>query len=185
MLLTSVSEMLLLAKLKSGESDSWHFDQLPIDTLLKSVVEQYKHEIEDKRLDLVVTTEPFTYLGDHDSMEKMFDNLISNAVHYTTNGGTVEVTGKRWGEGYRVSVRDNGIGIKADQIKSIFDPHFRTIEAKRHCNLSTGLGLAIVKEAAAFHDVGLTVESEEGVGSCFFLTFPLERRNLLGMEEDE
>ena len=79
----------------------------------------------------------------------LFDNLLTNAVHYSHDGGAVEVTCRRQAEGMaQVVIRDHGIGIPAEKLPHIFEEFYRTREAVRHNKASTGLGLAIVRDVA-------------------------------------
>ena len=101
------------------------------------------------------------------------ENLLTNAVNYSFDGGIVEVCCDRDDQGTaRVVVSDTGIGIQPGKLPRIFDDYFRTSEASVHNKASTGLGLAIVRVVALIWSIGVEVQSAPGRGTQFTLTFP-------------
>jgi signal transduction histidine kinase len=109
----------------------------------------------------------------HDHAAMILDNILSNAITYSRDGGKVAVSCRATlAGGAAVAVRDAGIGISADKLPRIFDDYFRTNQAARHNQASTGLGLAIVRQAAIAGRIAVRVESAEGQGTQFFLDFP-------------
>lgn len=110
---------------------------------------------------------PLTVTTRSERMRELVTNLVSNAVKYNKDGGTVTVTVD--GDNRRLIVADTGIGIPADQTKRIFD-RFYTVDTSRSTG-GYGLGLAIVKRLAAVEGWKITVESEVGVGSTFTVEF--------------
>jgi signal transduction histidine kinase len=110
-------------------------------------------------------------------MTQVLDNLINNAIRYTSEGGSIVVsTGKtkaRGREWATVSVADTGMGIPEDEQPHVFERFFRG-EKPRTLQISgTGLGLAIVKEIVELHGGQVTVESEVNEGSRFTVWLPL------------
>jgi two-component system sensor histidine kinase VicK len=104
-------------------------------------------------------------------VEQMFENLISNAIKYTPEGGRVEMT--CWPEAHetvRAVVRDNGIGIPKSEMSRVFTQFFRASNVQDV--IGSGLGLTIVKEIVAKHSGQIQVESEEGIGTTVTLYFP-------------
>ncbi|MCA8830040.1 sensor histidine kinase [Hymenobacter pini] len=98
-------------------------------------------------------------------------NLISNAVKYNRESGTITVSGRPEADGYRLSVADTGPGIAAQHLPHLFD-RFRRFQAGAAAPEGYGLGLPIAKTIAEFHKAPLTVESTEGKGTTFSLWFP-------------
>ena len=112
-----------------------------------------------------------TAVADHAAM--LLDNLVANAVNYSHEGGTVEVScSPRPGGGATVAVRDRGIGIPAEKLPRVFDDFFRTTEAASHNRNSTGLGLAIVRQAALAGDIDVSIRTAPAAGTVVTLTFP-------------
>ncbi len=117
-------------------------------------------------------------MGDINKLERVFSNLISNAIKFTSSGGkiTIEVssvagTGVEVGLTFlRVSITDTGEGIVAEAIPYLFEP-YRQAESRKKA-AGVGLGLAIVKRIVASHGGNISVRSQLGVGSCFTVMLP-------------
>ena len=114
-------------------------------------------------------------LGSAAELHSAFSNLVSNAVRYTPEGGTVRLSW-RYVEGRGVfSVSDSGIGIEARHIARLTERFYRVDSGRSRESGGTGLGLAIVKHALTRHQAVLDVASEPGTGSTFSAVFPAER----------
>lgn len=109
--------------------------------------------------------------GDREELDRIFNNLVGNAVKYTQTGG-VEVRTARVEGWIRISVADTGIGIPADALPQLFQEFFRARNAKATGETGTGLGLAIVKGLVERYGGRVEVESEEGVGTSFCVLLP-------------
>ena len=110
--------------------------------------------------------------GNRDELASAFGNLVSNAVRYTPDGGTVGLAW-RLGEGGGIfSVSDSGIGIEARHIPRLTERFYRVDSGRSRESGGTGLGLAIVKHALTRHQAVLDVVSEPGRGSTFSAVFP-------------
>jgi signal transduction histidine kinase len=124
--------------------------------------------------------------GDWDPprLEQVLFNLLTNAFKYSPKGGDIEVkVDKVDQKAAMVSVRDQGIGIPQDQRERIFEPFFRSSTAVEAKTVGAGLGLYISKEIIERHDGRMWFESDEGVGSTFSFSLPLnsECMNLVPM----
>lgn len=111
------------------------------------------------------------FTGDSQRLAQTCDNLISNALKFTPEGGAVLVTLRRESDTAVLGIEDTGIGIPADQIDSIFERMFRTKQAEHIPG--TGLGLAITKAIVDAHDGAIEVSSEEDKGTLFNVRLPL------------
>jgi len=117
---------------------------------------------------------PWTVEADPDQLSQVFHNLVLNAVQAMPQGGTVTLGFQRLPGGQiAVSVTDQGVGIPAEYRSRIFDPYFTT-KAK-----GTGLGLSVVHAVVKRHGGTLEVESKEGQGTTFLVTFPSAMGELL------
>lgn len=114
-----------------------------------------------------------TVLGDELRLRELLLNIVDNAVKYSKPGGTVEIGLQADREAVRLSVRDQGIGIRQEALGRIFDRFYRAEEARTHTNKGTGLGLAICAWIADIHHGRIEVESAPGVGSTFTIVLPL------------
>ena len=103
-------------------------------------------------------------------MRELTDNLVQNAIRYNKPNGSVwvEVHG---GDQPRLVVKDNGIGIPADEQQRIFERFYRVDKSRSKATGGTGLGLAIVKHIVEIHDAKLSLESEPGQGTTITVNF--------------
>jgi PAS domain S-box-containing protein len=120
---------------------------------------------------------------DYNMLERAITNLVDNAIKYTPNGGTIEVSVIRREDAVVVSVRDSGLGISPENQKRLFERHVRLARQEHKRIKGSGLGLFIVRSVAQRHGGNAWVESEEGNGSCFYLSVPLSDANLIGSHE--
>ena len=113
--------------------------------------------------------------GDRARIAQLLDNLVSNAVKFTPEGGRVDVR-VRAGESQAIlEVRDSGMGIPAEEQEFLFERFFRTSTATEQAIQGTGLGLAISKAIVEAHSGRITVASEEGAGTTFRVALPLHQ----------
>jgi two-component system phosphate regulon sensor histidine kinase PhoR len=108
-----------------------------------------------------------TLTGDRELIEYAFYNLLTNAVKYSPGDTRVSIFAERNGEELRISVRDQGIGMDAKEIKNIFKKFYRTQRAEQSGEVGTGIGLSIVEQIVTHHGGRMEVTSEPGKGSCF------------------
>jgi signal transduction histidine kinase len=111
-------------------------------------------------------------MGDPYRLKQLFYNLIENAIKYSNDGGTVEITTGSNGQYPNVSIKDEGLGISKEDIPYIFDRFYRVDKSRSREAGGTGLGLSICKWIAEAHQGRITVESEPGTGSCFTVWIP-------------
>jgi two-component system, OmpR family, sensor histidine kinase BaeS len=113
--------------------------------------------------------------ADPDRIEQVLRNLLTNALHYTPEGGRVAVKLDPDGDGLTVSVTDTGIGISPDDLPRLFDRFYRVDRSRTRSTGGTGLGLAIVKQLVEAHGGRVWATSEVGKGSTFFFHLPTSR----------
>jgi PAS domain S-box-containing protein len=111
-------------------------------------------------------------VGDTIALREIIINLLTNAVKYTLAGGSVSVALGETGNGYRVEVKDTGIGMSKEAQKYLFNKFYRVHGGLESGSNGTGLGLYIAKSIAERHSGTIAVESEESKGSTFTLTLP-------------
>ena len=115
--------------------------------------------------------------GSGQELHSAFGNLVSNAVRYTPEGGSITLSWQDEGEQLRFSVADTGIGIPREHIPRLTERFYRVDRGRSRGSGGTGLGLAIVKHVLARHHARLEIKSEPDKGSTFSAVFPRERRN--------
>ncbi|MCG8374088.1 MAG: HAMP domain-containing histidine kinase [Balneolales bacterium] len=147
-----------------------HKSKFDISLLISEVVSTYKPIANEKGLQLEVTCSDKSFVeADHDKMEQVLDNLVSNAIKYTTEG-SIEVGCERERDSVTISVKDTGIGIGEEHLDRLFDRFYRTDKARSRDKGGTGLGLAVVKGILSAHHKEIKVESVPGKGSRFHFT---------------
>lgn len=114
---------------------------------------------------------PPTIAADRTALEQVFSNLFSNAVKYAPNAPDIYVTGWQEGETVRVTVRDEGLGIDADDLPRMFQRYFR---ARTSTGIAgTGIGLNFVQQIIELHGGTIEVESTRGKGTMFTVAIPI------------
>jgi len=112
-------------------------------------------------------------LANRRAIEEVISNLLTNAIKYTPEGGSVTVSATEEQEYVRISVRDTGIGISRDNLDRIFERFYRVRDDRTRFISGTGLGLAIVKSIAEAHNGSVKVESQTDRGSTFHVSLPV------------
>ncbi len=167
-----VDDLLVLSSLEAPEKQP---NRRPVDVseLAREVVQSYGHLASERGLELGFSSEeslpPVT--GDTELLRTLLENLIENAVKYTSEG-KVEVS-VRMRDGHTVvSVTDTGPGIAAEDQPRIFERFYRVDKDRSRASGGTGLGLSIAKHIAMIHGASLRVASNPGEGSVFSVEFP-------------
>ncbi len=152
------------------------FEKLDLKSLLAEVVSDAMPNVKRKSQVLTYKAPELKcdYLGDSIALNKVFTNLISNAIRYTQEGGKIRVGLKLDDMSYIVRVSDNGSGIPDAEQVNIFKEFYRTPSARKQITDGTGLGLAIVMRMVELHDGSIQVKSHMGQGSKFIVTLPFE-----------
>jgi signal transduction histidine kinase len=175
-LLSLINDVLDLAKVKAGRI---HLDEVALEAggVIHAAAAEMKLMAESKGVHLVeVIGPPLNFRADARRVHQVLLNLVSNAIKFTAAGGTVSLSFDSDSSlGPRISVSDTGIGLTADELRSIF-VEYGQVEGHRDINPSgTGLGLPICRKLAILMGGTLVGESTVGVGSMFRLTLPPTR----------
>jgi two-component system sensor histidine kinase VicK len=112
---------------------------------------------------------------DEDKITQVLDNIISNALKYSPQGGNITFRVKELGDEILVSVSDEGVGIPKSDLSKVFERFYRVDKARSRKLGGTGLGLAIAKEVVVAHGGKIWAKSQEHKGTTIFFTLPLER----------
>lgn len=110
---------------------------------------------------------------DRDQLEKVFFNLLSNAFKNTPAGGRIEVIISREGTSIEARIRDTGNGIPSDETGNVFKRFYQKENDQENSRNGFGIGLSIVEDIVHLHHGIVSVESDEGKGSCFIVKLPL------------
>lgn len=165
-----------LVTLQRYDSDDHFIEKKPFDLqlMVSMMKEMLEPEAQEKGLSLKCDNEPNRVFGDPDKIEQVLENLVSNAIKFTSEG-SVQINTRTEGNSVIVEVEDTGIGISKEHLDRLFDRFYRTDKARSRDKGGTGLGLAVVKGILNAHGTEIHVESEPGMGSKFW--FSLERVN--------
>ncbi len=121
-----------------------------------------------------IPKEPLYVEIDTDKITQVLDNIISNALKYSPEGGTVTFTIDILASEIQIRVRDEGVGIPQESVNKIFDRFYRVDKARTRQLGGTGLGLAIAKEMIQAHGGDIWAQSKEGRGTTVFFTLPYD-----------
>jgi signal transduction histidine kinase len=168
-----------LLDLAAGKADLKSHDvsePLPLEDNLIRVVDRFAAPAKEKELTLKwqnLSTKPCKVMASSEALDRIFNNLLANAVKYTPSKGTVTVTLSRTDGDARIVFEDTGIGIPEDAMAHLFEEFYRAPNAKEFEYEGTGLGLTIAKDLIARLGGWITVHSTVGEGTRFTISLPL------------
>jgi signal transduction histidine kinase/DNA-binding response OmpR family regulator len=178
-LLGLVNQLLDISKLETGNMKLRTISQ-NIIPLIKSLMISFTSFAERKQITLKFKSdydELIVYL-DKDKVEKIITNILSNAFKFTPDHGKIEVEVSKNEKYAVINISDTGVGIPSDKISKIFDRFYQVNGTHTREQEGTGIGLAHSKELAELHRGKIEVESEEGKGTTFTISFPLGKAHL-------
>jgi signal transduction histidine kinase len=165
--------LLFLAQIEAGKL-SLEVGAVDLAAVAAESVETARPLAEEKEITLTLATSPLPLLaGDRVRLGQLLDNLVSNAVKFTPQGGRVDVRASSSREHAILEVRDSGMGIPADEQEHVFERFFRTTRATEQAIQGTGLGLAISNAIVHAHGGRITLASDDGEGATFRVTIPI------------
>lgn len=171
-----VSDLLVLARADYG-GIQFEFQPISLNTLLNEVRRESEVLVHSRELTFILGNNPdIEIIGDYDRMKQLLLNLVSNAIKFTRNGGTITVQSRQEDGRAIIEVIDTGIGISSEDAKHIFDRFFQADTSRvraENINDGVGLGLSIAKWIAQSHHGKIFVESRLGEGSTFRVSIPL------------
>ncbi len=170
MLLALVNDLLALAVSKTMAPDEPR-KSLSLRAALQAVLDRFAVEAAQKQITLVCNDIPesLTVLATESGLDRIFSNLIGNAIKYTPSGGRVcMVTAVQFPQ-IHITITDTGIGVPAADLPHIWDEFYRAQNAKQAGILGTGLGLSIVRQLVESFGGSIHVDSTEGKGTTFTL----------------
>lgn len=144
-----------------------------ISDLIKEVITPVQSAIDQKHLDLYLDLDPSaTLYVDADSVKVVLRNLLSNAVKYTPEAGRISLRTQREGQGWRITVQDNGVGISADRQATLFDASRTYTTLGISQEKGSGLGLILCQEFVSRNGGSIRVESHTNTGTAFHVWLP-------------
>jgi signal transduction histidine kinase len=170
-LLDTINTMLMISKTESG-LDKLTRKEIDLPGLVREACELFEPAAEDKRIILSHDVPDKKYVvGDHRMIQRMFSNLLDNAIKYTPSGGAVGVSlSESDGSNIIITVKDTGIGISPEDLPRIFNRFYRCDQSRSKPGI--GLGLSLARAIARAHGGDITVTSRLKEGSTFTITLP-------------
>jgi len=172
-LLNLINDWLDLARISRGQIVD-KLKTVALEKLLERQIEFLKPLASEfgVRLELEPVDRPALVLGDEQTLEQVFGNLISNAIKFNKAGGSATLSINQEGDFIITRVKDTGIGIAKEHLPFIFDQFFRVSRREDQKIKGTGLGLSIAKKIIDLHNGSIQVTSEPGQGTTFSVWLP-------------
>ncbi|MCB0839540.1 MAG: response regulator, partial [Bacteroidetes bacterium] len=176
-LLQLINQLLDLSKLEAGKMEL-RLEKGDIMAFFRSVAGNFISQANAKNIhfDIQIPTDPLITAFDADKLEKVVNNLLSNAFKFTPEEGKISLSISQRGQNLEISVKDSGIGIPEERLANIFERFFQVqSDPNREVRAyeGSGIGLALVKEIIDLHGGEIQVESQLGEGSHFRVILPL------------
>lgn len=169
-----VTDLLHLSRLDSQEAQL-RKQPVSVMEMLEEVTDRFSFQMQEKDI------KPSLFIGngvgsawvDRDQIDQVLDNLISNAMKYTPEGGTITIEARKTDDGVlAISVEDSGIGIPKKDLDRIFERFYRVDKARSRNMGGTGLGLSIAREIVKAHGGTISLQSDLGRGTKVTFTLP-------------
>ncbi len=172
-LLDLINDLLDVAKIEAGKYVQ-HLVPTDIGKIIEDIVALLETRAKEQGISLTYSCKDLKPVqSDPKNMEEIFNNLVSNAINYSPEGGQVTVTAQGQGEYMEIKVKDTGVGIPPEELPKIFDKFYRVKNPKTRQVMGTGLGLAIVKGVVDAHHGTVDVESIVDQGTTFRILLPV------------
>ena len=177
-LLSLINQLLDLSKLDAGQMRV-SVQQSDLAKYIQTLVNTFGSLADSRKIDFSIEQnrdQAIAYF-DADKMEKILVNLLLNAFKFTKDGGKISVlvNYEDTFEAVEIVVKDNGIGISAQNVSQIFDRFYQIDGSHQRNYEGSGIGLALVKEMVNLHKGHISVESTEGQGTAFFVKLPINK----------
>lgn len=172
-----ISDLLNIARIEEGRFE-YEFKPVSVTEILQKTMATLRDFSEKKSVPIIthlLSEDPLHRVrADASKIALVFENILSNAIKYTPNGETVEITTEIESPHFCIRFKDHGIGIPKEEVEKIATKFFRATNAKNKIE-GTGLGLYLAKRIIEDHHGKLEIESEEGKGTTMSVLLPLQR----------
>lgn len=168
-----ISDMLKLSRLETMHGDDTTIS-VSMDAVAREVIAELSETMQEKNITATVTGKA-TVLADEKRMYELMQNLLSNAVNYNKDSGTIDVFFEETSKTTIIRVKDTGIGIAKENIPHLCERFYRVDKSRSKKTGGTGLGLAIVKHICALYGAEIFINSEIDVGTEFVIVFKKDK----------
>ena len=167
-----IDNLLLLARF-DNPGHSLDMKKLDLNRLLEGVLQDIQLLGREKELNVAFHSgEAIEVYGNEVHLDRLFRNLLENAVKYNVHGGSIRVVSEKNGKMAKITVGDTGVGMHSEDASKIFDRFYR-VDQTRSSGEGFGLGLSIAQSIVEAHQGRIDVRSEVGNGTVFFVQLPL------------
>lgn len=166
-----VDDLLVIARTERLKNDNKK--KIALTTLVEKLIKKMK--VSAKQKDITVTLEPTTTAtieGDEQNIERVFTNILQNAIHYTKEKGSITIGITKDDSYVSVSIQDTGVGIKEEDLPHVFNRFYKA-EHSRNDASGSGLGLSIAKQIVEQHRGTIHISSQIDVGTVVTIRLPL------------
>ncbi len=170
--LSLLSKQLLTLSSLDYDDNALIVKPFDLRTQLRQVIQIMEWKLTEKQIALRLNLPDITIHGDVNLLHQVWMNLISNAIKYTSEGGTVTISANIEGGLCMITVSDTGQGISDDELPMIFDRFYKVDRARTRETLSNGLGLSIAQKIVQSHKGSIEVTSKLGEGTTFTILLP-------------
>ncbi|WP_407946451.1 ATP-binding protein [Paenibacillus alkaliterrae] len=171
-----VTDLLHLSRLDSNQAPLRR-RQTNVHDMLDEVADRFSFQLRQKSIKAAIRVDHGLQSAwlDRDQIDQVLDNLFSNAIKYTLDGGTIELSARKPADSalMAISVKDTGIGIPKKDLDRIFDRFYRVDKARSRNMGGTGLGLSIAREIVKAHGGTISLHSELNEGTTVTFTLPM------------
>ncbi|TQD25262.1 PAS domain S-box protein [Methanolobus vulcani] len=173
-LLELINDILDISKIEAGESEL-NYEFFDFSTLINGTINVLRPLAEKNKISLDIDFDPELKMivADSTKLKQIVANLISNAIKFTPENGSVSVKSFLSGDLIHISIKDTGIGIAANNMDKLFQPFKQLNQCLNRKYEGTGLGLALSKKFVEMHGGTIRAESKLGEGSTFTFTIPM------------
>lgn len=170
-----INDILMLSRLESMDIEA---EIMPIKMkgIVDEVLESYEVELAKHDIEIIYDFPDMTYMGNHQQIYTLLNNVIGNAIKYNKDHGKVYVDIEAQGDGMKVIVEDTGIGIPLADQNRVFERFYRVDKGRSKQRGGTGLGLAIVKHIVSHCKGTISLKSELNVGTTIEIVLPQQKR---------
>ena len=165
-----ISDMLMLSKIESGDAPVRALSEVALEDIAKEVLDGLSEKAGSRNITAKIVGSA-KICADQTMIFELVENLVSNAIKYNKDGGSVTVSITETDTGVCLKVEDTGIGIEKEHLPRLCERFYRVDKSHSKRIGGTGLGLAIVKHICAISDAELSIESEFGVGTTVTVVF--------------
>lgn len=165
-----ISDMLMLSKIESGDAPKRVLSEVALEEIAREVIDGLSEKAQSRNITATIEGSA-KLIADQPMIFELVENLVSNAIKYNKDGGSVTISISETDTGVCLGVKDTGIGIEKEHLPRLCERFYRVDKSHSKRIGGTGLGLAIVKHICAISGAELSIESDFGIGTTVTVVF--------------